>query len=186
MSRKGMEKGYVSRRYNTPAAPSLPNSPVRPPRAAIFTPPSAVTTPRFFSLQLLPRSPTDSASFDVSEEIARHLLVVRLAPGDNLVLFDGQGGEWAATITVIGKRQASVQLIKFDTVERESPLNITLVQSLATSDKMDFIVQKAVASGPGLDSASATEAPVMAPQGDPGTLPRAPARLAKSKPGTQI
>ena len=83
----------------------------------------------------------------MNEEIARHLLVLRMVANDHIALFDGQGGEWAAMITGIGKRHASVQLLKFDPVERESPLNITLVQALATSDKMDFIVQKAVELG---------------------------------------
>ena len=47
----------------------------------------------------------------------------------------------------LGKRNAMVTLTSFDPIERESPLQITLVQALATSDKMDFIVQKAVELG---------------------------------------
>lgn len=66
---------------------------------------------------------------------------------DHVTLFDGRGGEWATTISALGKRGASVQLLSFDAVERESPINITLVQALATGDKMDFIVQKAVELG---------------------------------------
>ncbi|MEP7154210.1 MAG: 16S rRNA (uracil(1498)-N(3))-methyltransferase [Betaproteobacteria bacterium] len=84
---------------------------------------------------------------ELNEEIARHLQVLRLAAGEQIALFDGQGGEWAASISAIGKRNATVQLLAFDAVERESPLSIMLVQALATSDKMDFIVQKAVELG---------------------------------------
>lgn len=86
-------------------------------------------------------------SCDVNEEIARHFQVLRMGVDDHVTLFDGLGGEWAAVIASAGKRQASLQLLKFDPVERESPLKITLVQALASSDKMDFIVQKAVELG---------------------------------------
>ena len=87
------------------------------------------------------------ATIEVGEEVARHLAVLRLQPGSDISLFDGGGGEFAARIGVIGKRSASVDLRVFDPVERESPLSVTLVQALATSDKMDLIVQKAVELG---------------------------------------
>lgn len=106
-----------------------------------------VTHPRFFSAQPLPRPPAGTGSLDVSEEVARHLQVLRVGAGDPVTLFDGLGGEWHAVVAAIGKRAATLQLRAFDPVERESPLAITLVQALATSDKMDFIVQKAVELG---------------------------------------
>ena len=77
----------------------------------------------------------------------RHLQVLRVAVGEEIVLFDGGGGEFAATVANIGKRDASVRLTAFNPVEREAPIHITLVQALATSDKMDLIVQKAVELG---------------------------------------
>ena len=103
--------------------------------------------PRFYSSQPLPQSPANGQTFDVSEEIARHFQVLRLGANDAVSLFDGRGGEWTAVIIGTGKRGASLRLGAFDPVERESPLKITLVQALATSDKMDFIVQKAVELG---------------------------------------
>ena len=66
---------------------------------------------------------------------------------DPVTLFDGLGGEWTAVITGASKRVVSLRLLAFDPVERESTLRITLVQALATSDKMDFIVQKNVELG---------------------------------------
>ena len=83
----------------------------------------------------------------VGEALVRHLQVLRIVPGETIVLFDGAGGEFAATVTQIGKRDATVTLAAFDPVEREAPLSITLVQALATADKMDLIVQKAVELG---------------------------------------
>ena len=83
----------------------------------------------------------------VGEALARHLQVLRIATGETITLFDGVGGEFAAIVTAIGKRDATVTLAAFDPVEREAPLSITLVQALATADKMDLIVQKAVELG---------------------------------------
>ena len=104
-------------------------------------------SPRFFSAQPLPAPSVDAIDFYLSEEIARHLQVLRIDAGDEVTLFDGTGGEWNAVTLNIDKRRAQVRLLAFDGVERESPLTITLVQALVTSDKMDFIVQKAVELG---------------------------------------
>ena len=102
---------------------------------------------RFFSSEPLPRPFLRGVVFVVSEAVARHLQVLRVATGETITLFDGRGGEFAATVVDIGKRTASVMLSAFDAVEREAPIRITLVQALATSDKMDLIVQKAVELG---------------------------------------
>ena len=103
--------------------------------------------PRFFSALPLPRSFNPDAVFEPGEAVVRHLQVLRVAVHEAIVLFDGGGGEFAATLTSIGKRNANVRLIAFNPVEREAPIHITLVQALATSDKMDLIVQKAVELG---------------------------------------
>lgn len=113
--------------------------------------------PRFYSAQPLPRPPCGELLYEANEEIARHFQVLRLGVGDPVTLFDGLGGEWSAVIAATGKRLASLRLLSFDPVERESPLRITLVQALATSDKMDLIVQKAVELGASAIRPIATE-----------------------------
>ena len=106
-----------------------------------------MSVPRFFSASPLPRPFKPHATLGVSEAVARHLQVLRIATGDSLTLFDGEGGEFAATVVHIGKRDATVTLTAFDPIEREAPIRIRLVQALAASDKMDLIVQKAVELG---------------------------------------
>jgi 16S rRNA (uracil1498-N3)-methyltransferase len=79
---------------------------------------------------------------------AHHALrVLRLAVGDAATLFTGEGGEFAATLVRADKRSAWVRIDAFDAVERESPLAVTLVQAIAASDTMDFVVRKAVEMG---------------------------------------
>ena len=106
-----------------------------------------MAAPRFFFPQSLPRPLVEGTHIDVGEEVVRHLQVLRMNADDQVTLFDGLGGEFLAEIAELGKRRATARLLEFNDVERESPLAITLVQALATSDKMDLIVQKAVELG---------------------------------------
>jgi len=73
--------------------------------------------------------------------------VLRLVRGDTLALFDGRGGECAATIEAVGKREATVRIDRFDPIERESPLEVTLVQAVIASDMMDYAIRKATELG---------------------------------------
>jgi len=72
--------------------------------------------------------------------------VLRLTVGDPVVLFDGRGGECDASLLALG-RQPLARLGPRHARECESPLAITLVQALASADKMDWVVQKAVELG---------------------------------------
>ena len=102
--------------------------------------------PRFFVSAPLPRSVLPSA-FALDENASGHVRVLRLEVGDTITLFDGAGGEFTATIAGIGKRDVQVNLLAHHAVDRESALDITLVQALATGDKMDWIIQKATELG---------------------------------------
>ena len=73
--------------------------------------------------------------------------VLRLRIGDLVTLFDGSGGEYAASIHEVSKKEVVVDVGKFSDVERESPLRITLAQGLSVGDKMDDTLQKAVQLG---------------------------------------
>lgn len=104
---------------------------------------STMPAPRFFCPGLLPAS-----ELDLPEPAAHHAVrVLRLAAGDELVLFDGRGGEVPARILSADKRGVVVRTVARADLERESPLAVTLVQSLQAADKMDYTVQKAVELG---------------------------------------
>ena len=99
--------------------------------------------PRFFCSETL----TPGADLVLPAAIAHHLdRVLRLRSGAQVVLFDGRGREFSATLISTGK-SVSVRIEGVAEVSREAPLDITLVQALATADKMDWIVQKAVELG---------------------------------------
>ncbi|MBT9499959.1 MAG: 16S rRNA (uracil(1498)-N(3))-methyltransferase [Burkholderiaceae bacterium] len=78
---------------------------------------------------------------------ARHAQVLRLQPGAELTLFNGLGGEWAATVTRMGRSEVEVMLGAHDAVERELPQAITLALAMPANDRMDFLVEKATELG---------------------------------------
>ena len=85
---------------------------------------------------------------NLSKEAAGHLIrVLRLQVGDEFIVFNGQAGEFRATIIELNKSTVSVKLGEFSAVNRESPLKITLAQAVLRSDKMDYMLQKAVELG---------------------------------------
>lgn len=87
------------------------------------------------------------AVVELPEEAARHALkVLRLRPGEAVILFDGRGGEWLGEL-LGGGGPARIALQRFDPREAESPLAITLVQGLPGGDKMDWVVEKGVELG---------------------------------------
>jgi 16S rRNA (uracil1498-N3)-methyltransferase len=86
---------------------------------------------------------------DLPETVAHHLHVVRQQPGDELVLFDGGGGQVRARLLEIGKRRASAEVLAHDAVDVELPFHVTLAQGLPEGSKMDWIVEKAVELGVG-------------------------------------
>jgi 16S rRNA (uracil1498-N3)-methyltransferase len=73
--------------------------------------------------------------------------VLRLEDGAKLVLFNGRGGEFQSAIARIDRNSATVFIQEHLAIERESPLSITLAQAICVSEKMDWIVQKAVELG---------------------------------------
>jgi len=82
------------------------------------------------------------------ESAAAHLArVLRLQPGDACVLFNGDGHDYAARITILSKREVRARVESVRALDNESPLHITLVQGVARGEKMDWILQKATELG---------------------------------------
>jgi len=106
-----------------------------------------VQAPRFYLDQAL----AVQSRIELPAPVAHHArTVLRLREGDALVLFNGLGGEFRARLVGgrdAGQRTAQAEVIEFDPIEREPCLRITLIQALATSDKIDWIVEKAVEIG---------------------------------------
>ncbi|MBC7991498.1 MAG: 16S rRNA (uracil(1498)-N(3))-methyltransferase [Luteimonas sp.] len=82
------------------------------------------------------------------ESSAIHLVrVLRLEPGDDCVLFNGDGHDYGARLLSAGKRGAEAEVISKRATDNESPLRIVLLQGIARGEKMDLILQKATELG---------------------------------------
>ena len=73
--------------------------------------------------------------------------VLRLRAGDPLLLFNGDGRDYACELLESGARQTRVRVLATQAAAGESPLRITLAQALARGEKMDWIVRKATELG---------------------------------------
>lgn len=81
-------------------------------------------------------------------EAAEHAVrVLRLGAGDTVVLFNGDGCDYEAELVVAERRRAEAVIRSVTPVAMESPLHITLAQSVVRGDKMDLVVQKATELG---------------------------------------
>ena len=100
--------------------------------------------PRFYCPPPLP-SP---GHFELPPEAAHHASrVLRLREGDRVEIFDGTGNERRGVIAELsGKRVMVGELAATDT-DRESPLRTVLAQAMASSEKMDWVIQKATELG---------------------------------------
>ena len=84
---------------------------------------------------------------ELPDNVVRHLNVLRVKNTEEIVLFNGNGKAYPALPEVLEKRRASVQILREEATDNESPLNITLVQAVSAAERMDFTLQKSVELG---------------------------------------
>src|SRR5215212_10019439 len=85
----------------------------------------------------------------LTEDEARHLReVLRLKPGDEVSVFDGEGKEFRASVAQARRESAELELHEeIQPARPESPLQITLAVALLKGEKFDLVVQKATELG---------------------------------------
>ena len=100
--------------------------------------------PRIYS----PKPLEAQTHVELDGQAAIHLIkVLRLKDGHPIVLFDGTGGHYPATIANATKRSVSLTLGEQVESDNESPLQTHIAVGVSKGDKMDLIVQKATELG---------------------------------------
>ena len=100
--------------------------------------------PRFFC----PSPLRLNGSFELPPDAAHHAArVLRLREGDAVQIFDGLGNECQGVIAELSGRRVVVGNIAATNTNRESPLQVVLAQALSSSEKMDWVIQKATELG---------------------------------------
>jgi 16S rRNA (uracil1498-N3)-methyltransferase len=90
---------------------------------------------------------TAGASLALPPGAARHVQVLRMQPGDALTLFDGAGGEYAATVERMGRSDVAVVVGAHLALEREAPRAVHLAVGMPANERMDWLVEKATELG---------------------------------------
>jgi 16S rRNA (uracil1498-N3)-methyltransferase len=96
----------------------------------------------------VPAALRPDSDIELPTQAGEHLTrVLRLEAGAPLIVFNGQGGEYPAILGVRSAKRVLARLGRHEAIERESPLDITLLQGVARGERMDLIVQKATELG---------------------------------------
>jgi 16S rRNA (uracil1498-N3)-methyltransferase len=99
--------------------------------------------PRFFCPTLL----ATGLTLNLPAGAARHAQVLRLQPGQEITLFNGEGGQWQARITAMGRSDVQVELLQWQATEREPQRRVHLGLGMPANERMDWLVEKATELG---------------------------------------
>jgi 16S rRNA (uracil1498-N3)-methyltransferase len=94
---------------------------------------------RFFIDEIISTQETLSITGAEAKHIAR---VLRMGPGERIVLLDKEGGRYQAVIKAVDRHQVLVTLERAIPAPSPSSVHITLCQALLKSHPMDLVVEK--------------------------------------------
>lgn len=100
--------------------------------------------PRIFTEQHLLTGETIALEESASHHLSK---VLRMQQGRELILFNGTGGEFTATITEITKKHVQVTIGDHLAENRESPLRLELAIGISRGERFDWVLQKATELG---------------------------------------
>jgi len=100
--------------------------------------------PRIFTEQNL----LSGEHIELEESASHHLSkVLRMQAGRELILFNGAGGEFAATIHEVSKKYVTVSIGEHTIDNRESPLELDLAIGISRGERFEWVLQKATELG---------------------------------------
>jgi len=78
---------------------------------------------------------------------AEHVRVLRLRPGEDVIICDGQGTDYKCRLIKADKEQAEAEVIEVRPCPAEPSVKVTVLCGLPKGDKTDYIIQKCVEAG---------------------------------------
>jgi len=104
-------------------------------------------TPRFHCPQAV-EGLAHGTRIDLPATAAHHALrVLRLADGAPVAVFSGRGGEYEAVLDAPRGAPAQARLTRFHALDRAPAIDVHIQQALVASEKMDWVIEKAVELG---------------------------------------
>lgn len=78
---------------------------------------------------------------------AEHVRVLRLRPGEDMIICDGQGTDYKCRLVKADKEQVEAEVIEVVRCPAEPSVKVTVLCGLPKGDKTDYIIQKSVEAG---------------------------------------
>ena len=78
---------------------------------------------------------------------AEHVHVLRLRPGEDMIICDGQGTDYKCRLVKADKEQVEAEVVEVVRCPAEPSVKVTVLCGLPKGDKTDYIIQKCVEAG---------------------------------------
>ena len=89
-----------------------------------------------------------NASVELDPAASSHVgKVLRMKPGQQLILFNGSGTDYTASITEVTKKHVTAAIEGATEITSESPLATHIGQVMSRGDRMDYMIQKSTELG---------------------------------------
>jgi 16S rRNA (uracil1498-N3)-methyltransferase len=83
------------------------------------------------------------SEMNLSEDASKHLVKsLRLKPSDKIILFNGDGYDYHGEVSDIDKKNVKIAVNEKKLNMSEADIDISILQSVTSRDKLDFIFQK--------------------------------------------
>lgn len=100
--------------------------------------------PRIFTDQPL----SSEENIELDENASRHVgKVLRMQAGRELIIFNGKGGDYRATISDVSKKVIRVDVGEYSEEDKQSPLPIHLAIGISRGERFEYVLQKATELG---------------------------------------
>lgn len=87
-------------------------------------------------------------SITLADDQAHYLRqVMRLQAGEQIILFNGKGGEYTCLIEQLAKAHSRCKIISFTGISREMDCRVEIIQSACRSEKIETVLQKGTELG---------------------------------------
>ena len=78
---------------------------------------------------------------------AEHVRVLRLRPGEDMIICDGKGTDYKCRLVKADKEQVEAEVIEVVPCPAEPTVQVTVLCGLPKGDKTDYIIHKCVEAG---------------------------------------
>ena len=78
---------------------------------------------------------------------AEHVRVLRLRPGEDVIICDGKGTDYKCRLVKADKEQAEAEVLEVVKCPAEPSVKVTVICAQPKGDKTDYIIQKSVEAG---------------------------------------